>query len=180
DIDSLDFLDRHLSEPARHDCAIQLSNLANVFLLVFKLLATFKSGSLVVGASTVDSLLDLMDGGVLWFTHSTMKRPELYKYPIEKLRSQPVGILAFGCIMATLGLGVLIQGVRTLVTNEPAEKMTGSQLMWMCVIMVTATLMKLSLWFYCRNSVNHIVQAYANDHYFDVITNIRFSRCSSR
>ncbi|CAN0840931.1 Metal tolerance protein 3, partial [Linum grandiflorum] len=95
DIDSLDFLDRHLSEPARHDCAIQLSNLANVFLLVFKLLATFKSGSLVVGASTVDSLLDLI--------HSTMKRPELYKYPIEKLRSQPVGILAFGCIMATLG-----------------------------------------------------------------------------
>ncbi|KAK1390970.1 hypothetical protein POM88_019148 [Heracleum sosnowskyi] len=28
------------------------------------------------------------------------------------------------------------------------------------------------LWLYCRNSRNAIVQAYAKDHYFDVVTNV--------
>ncbi|CAN0879114.1 Metal tolerance protein 3 [Linum grandiflorum] len=65
--------------------------------------------------------------------------------------------------------------------------MSESQLMWTCAIMVTTTLMKFYLWFYCRASTNQIVQAYAKDHYFDVITNIvgllavglagRFDKC---
>lgn len=66
--------------------------------------ATVKSGSIAIAASTLDSLLDLMAGGVLWFTHMSMKRTNIYKYPIGKLRMQPVGIIIFAAIMATLGM----------------------------------------------------------------------------
>lgn len=66
--------------------------------------ATVKSGSLAIAASMLDSLLDLMAGGILWFTHLSMKNINVYKYPIGKLRVQPVGIIVFAAIMATLGM----------------------------------------------------------------------------
>lgn len=45
-----------------------------------------------------------MAGGILWFTHLTMKNVNIYKYPIGKLRMQPVGIIVFAAVMATLGI----------------------------------------------------------------------------
>lgn len=68
-----------------------------------QIFATIKSGSIAIAASTLDSLLDLMAGGILWFTHVAMKNINIYKYPIGKLRVQPVGIIIFAAIMATLG-----------------------------------------------------------------------------
>lgn len=65
--------------------------------------ATIRSGSIAIAASTLDSLLDLMAGGILWFTHLYMKNINIYKFPIGKLRVQPVGIIIFAAVMATLG-----------------------------------------------------------------------------
>lgn len=69
-----------------------------------QLFATIESGSIAIAASTLDSLLDLMAGGILWFTHLSIKNVNIYKYPIGKLRVQPVGIIIFAAIMATLGM----------------------------------------------------------------------------
>ncbi|KAE8125318.1 hypothetical protein FH972_020142 [Carpinus fangiana] len=157
---------------AQHERAIKISNSANIFLLAFKIYATVKSGSLAIAASTLDSLLDLMAGAILWFTHLSMKTINIYKYPIGKLRMQPVGIIIFAAVMATLGFQVLVQAVEQLIKDEPSEKMTSEQLVWLYAIMLTATGVKLALWFYCRSSGNTIVRAYAKDHYFDVVTNI--------
>lgn len=66
--------------------------------------ATVRSGSIAIAASTLDSLLDLLAGGILWFTHLYMKRVNIYKFPIGKLRVQPVGIIVFAAVMATLGI----------------------------------------------------------------------------
>ncbi|KAK9154978.1 hypothetical protein Sjap_002458 [Stephania japonica] len=159
-------------EQAEHERAMKISNYANVILLIFKIYATIKSGSLAIAASTLDSLLDLMAGGILWFTHLSMKNINIYQYPIGKLRVQPVGIIIFAAIMATLGFQVLIQAVEQLVKNEPSQKMSFVQLIWLYVIMITATVVKLALWLYCRSSGNNIVRAYAKDHYFDVVTNV--------
>lgn len=56
---------------------------------------------------------------------------------------------------------MLIQAVEQLVTDDPTEKMSSSQLVWLYVIMIFATVVKLALWFYCRSSGNKIVRAYA-------------------
>jgi hypothetical protein len=45
-----------------------------------------------------------MAGGILWFTHLSMKNINVYQYPIGKLRVQPVGIIVFAAVMATLGM----------------------------------------------------------------------------
>ncbi|KAL2470462.1 putative metal tolerance protein C3 [Abeliophyllum distichum] len=161
-----------LEEQAQQERAMKISNYANILLLAFKIFATVKSGSLAIAASTLDSLLDLMAGGILWFTHLSMKNIDIYKYPIGKLRVQPVGIVVFAAIMATLGFQVLIQAVEQLVENKPPAKMTTEQLAWLYAIMITATVVKLVLWIYCRSSGSNIVRAYAKDHYFDVVTNI--------
>ena len=62
---------------------------------------------MAIVVSTLDSLLDFMAGGILWFTHLSMKRVNI-KYPIGKLRVQPVGIIVFAAIMATLGVTSLL------------------------------------------------------------------------
>lgn len=161
-----------LREEGKHERAINISNWANVLLLAFKIFATVQSGSLAIAASTLDSLLDLMAGGILWFTHLSMKSINIYKYPIGKLRVQPVGIIIFAAIMATLGFQVLVQALEQLIKNDPSEKMDYFQLVWLYAIMLTATGVKLVLWIYCRSSGNKIVRAYAKDHYFDVVTNV--------
>ncbi|KAG8371818.1 hypothetical protein BUALT_Bualt12G0002700 [Buddleja alternifolia] len=178
--EEVDSLDSHnvvdeeadTQEQAQHERAMNISNWANVFLLAFKIYATVQSGSLAIAASTLDSLLDLMAGGILYFTHLSMKSINIYKYPIGKLRVQPVGIIIFAAVMATLGFQVLIQAVEQLIKFEPSVKMSSKQLLWLYVIMLTATGIKLVLWLYCRSSGNKIVRAYAKDHYFDVVTNV--------
>ncbi|KAK1363790.1 Metal tolerance protein 4 [Heracleum sosnowskyi] len=101
-----------------------------------------------------------------------MKDINIYKYPIGKLRVQPVGIIIFAAIMATLGFQVLIQAVEQLIRDEPSQNMNNEKLIWLYTIMLTATSVKLVLWIYCRSSGNMIVRAYATDHYFDVVTNV--------
>ncbi|CAL5352054.1 unnamed protein product [Camellia sinensis] len=177
EVDSLDTSrvidnEQDLQEQAQHERAMNISNWANIFLLAFKIYAVIKSGSLAIAASTLDSLLDLMAGGILWFTHLSMKNINIYQYPIGKLRVQPVGIIIFAAVMATLGFQVLIQAVEQLIKNEPTEKMSSDQLIWLYAIMLTATAVKLVLWIYCRSSGNKIVREYAKDHYFDVVTNV--------
>lgn len=164
--------EQELIEQAQHERAINVSNWANIFLLALKIYATVQSGSLAIAASTLDSLLDLMAGGILWFTHRSMKSINIYKYPIGKLRVQPVGIIIFAAIMATLGFQVLIQAVEELIRSSPSDKMNDFQLIWLYAIMLTATGVKLILYIYCRSSGDEIVRAYAKDHYFDVVTNV--------
>ncbi|KAF8395931.1 hypothetical protein HHK36_019887 [Tetracentron sinense] len=171
-------------EQAQHERAMKISNLANILLLAFKacIYVTIKSGSLSIAASTLDSLLDLLAGCILWFTHLSMKNINIYKYPIGKLRVQPVGIIIFAAVMATLGFQILVQAGEQLIEDEPSDKMTSEQLVWLYAVMLTATAVKLALWYYCRSSVNKIVRAYAKftslinddgqDHYFDVVTNV--------
>ncbi|XAR68629.1 hypothetical protein NMG60_11003822 [Bertholletia excelsa] len=177
EVDSLDSSgaskeEQESREQAQHERAMNISNWANIFLLALKVYATIKSGSLAIAASTLDSLLDLMAGGILWFTHLSMKNVNIYKYPIGKLRVQPVGIIIFAAVMATLGFQVLVKAVEQLIGDKPPDKMTLNQLIWLYAIMLTATGVKLVLWIYCRSSGNKIVRAYAKDHYFDVVTNV--------
>ncbi|KAI9122823.1 hypothetical protein K1719_005712 [Acacia pycnantha] len=168
--DCIDEVDNE--EQAQHEKAMKISNYANIVLLALKVYATVRSGSIAIAASTLDSLLDLMAGGILWFTHLSMKNINIYKYPIGKLRVQPVGIIIFAAIMATLGFQVFVQAAEQLIEDKPSEKMSSDKLIWLYSIMIFATVVKLALWLYCKSSGNKIVRAYAKDHYFDVVTNV--------
>lgn len=80
-----------MSQLARSErMAIHASNIANVVLFAAKVYASVESRSLAVIASTLDSLLDILSGFILWFTAYAMKKPNQYRYPIGKTRMQPV------------------------------------------------------------------------------------------
>lgn len=70
--------------------AIRISNVANMALFSAKVYASVRSGSLAIIASTLDSLLDLLSGFILWFTAFSMQTPNPYQYPIGKKRMQPL------------------------------------------------------------------------------------------
>ncbi|GLT31976.1 hypothetical protein SLA2020_066730 [Shorea laevis] len=150
--------------------AIHASNIANIVLFVAKIYASVESKSMAVIASTLDSLLDLLSGFILWFTAHAMKKPNHYRYPIGKNRMQPVGIIVFASVMATLGLQIILESVRQFFTKS-GPKMNAEQEKWMIGIMVSVTIVKLILMVYCRRFKNEIIRAYAQDHFFDVITN---------
>jgi cation diffusion facilitator family transporter len=152
--------------------AIRISNFANMILFVAKVYASVRSGSLAIIASTLDSLLDLLSGFILWFTAFSMQTPSPYQYPIGKRRMQPLGILVFASVMATLGLQIILESIRTLLSDEGEFTLTKEQERWVIGIMLSVTLVKLGLVLYCRSFTNEIVKAYAQDHFFDVITNI--------
>ncbi|KAJ6899946.1 metal tolerance protein 9-like [Populus alba x Populus x berolinensis] len=150
--------------------AIYASNVANLVLFLAKVYACFESRSLAVIASTLDSLLDLLSGFILWFTAYAMKKPNQYRYPIGKQRMQPVGIVIFASVMATTGLQILFESGRELVTRAQPERDPNKE-KWMIGIMVSVTVVKFVLVVYCRRFNNEIVRTYAQDHFFDVITN---------
>ncbi|KAK3025087.1 hypothetical protein RJ639_044327 [Escallonia herrerae] len=150
--------------------AVQISNVANMVLFLAKVYASIESRSLAVIASTLDSFLDLLSGFILWFTAHSMRNPNHYHYPIGKKRMQPVGIIVFASVMATLGLQILLESVRDLVTKS-RPNMDHEKEEWMIGIMVSVTVVKFLLMVYCRRFKNEIVRAYAQDHFFDVVTN---------
>ncbi|XP_030962850.1 metal tolerance protein 10-like [Quercus lobata] len=150
--------------------AIHASNIANLVLFGAKVFASIESRSLAVIASTLDSLLDLLSGFILWFTTYSMRNPNQYHYPIGKRRMQPVGIIVFASVMATLGLQILLESVQQLLSKSHPE-MDEEQEKWVIGIMVSVTVVKFVLMVYCRRFKNKIVRAYAQDHFFDVITN---------
>ncbi|KAM7492090.1 hypothetical protein LguiA_035011 [Lonicera macranthoides] len=152
--------------------AIRISNVANMILFAAKVYASIKSGSLAIIASTLDSLLDLLSGFILWFTAFSMQTPNPYRYPIGKKRMQPLGILVFASVMATLGLQIILESVRTLASDDSEFNLTRNQELWVIGIMLSVTVVKLLLCLYCRLFKNEIVKAYAQDHFFDVITNV--------
>ncbi|KVI10237.1 Cation efflux protein [Cynara cardunculus var. scolymus] len=145
------------------------STLRRLFLLA-PIYASIKSGSLAVIASTLDSFLDLLSGFILWFTSNAMRNPNQYHYPIGKNRMQPVGIIVFATIMATLGFQILLESARELVVKTHPNDDHDSE-KWVIGIMVSVTVVKFMLMMYCRRFENEIVRAYAQDHFFDVITN---------
>ncbi|XP_062231599.1 metal tolerance protein 5-like isoform X2 [Phragmites australis] len=152
--------------------AILLSNIANMVHFAAKIYASIRSGSLAIIASTLDSLLDLLSGFILWFTTFSMQTPNPYRYPIGKRRMQPLGILVFASVMATLGLQIILECTRSLVSDGGEFRLTKGQEKWVVDSMISVTLLKVLLVIYCRTFTNEIVKAYAQDHFFDVITNV--------
>ncbi|KAI9162114.1 hypothetical protein LWI28_024016 [Acer negundo] len=159
---------KHLAKSER--MAIHVSNMANLVLFIAKVYASIESKSLVVIASTLDSLLDLLSGFILWFTAYKMKNSNQYSYPIGKKRMQPVGIIVFASVMSSLGLQILLESIRALVNNSRHE-MDSEKEKWMIGIMTSVIAIKFFLMIYCRRYKNKIVRAYTQDHFFDVITN---------
>jgi len=157
------------AEEAHSQLALRVSFYANILLLGVKLFAAVNSGSLSIITSALDSCLDLVSGLILFFTDKSIRQQNKYLYPIGKSRMQPLGIIVFSCIMGTLGFQVLIEGIRQLIGDAHTHHL--EDLVLTIIIMVSVIGLKFFLYFFCRSSKSPSVQAYAQDHRNDVLTN---------
>ena len=73
----------------------------NIILCAAKIGVYISSGSLAVLVSIVDSVLDLVSGGILWITVREISRAsrDLYRFPLGKNRLELLGALSFAIFM---------------------------------------------------------------------------------
>eukprot|EP00708_Paratrimastix_pyriformis_P002972 GAFH01001736.1.p1 GENE.GAFH01001736.1~~GAFH01001736.1.p1 ORF type:complete len:453 (-),score=115.21 GAFH01001736.1:58-1416(-) len=150
--------------------AITMSFCVNVVLFCIKLYAAIASMSLSVIASTVDSILDLCSGSVVFLTSRIKNRANLEKYPVGKHRIEPLGVVVFASIMGTASLQIVREAASKLASadHSPPAFAIGPVVVLACTIVS-----KLCLFVLCRvlGRTNTAARALAQDHINDVLTN---------
>ncbi|KAK4505047.1 hypothetical protein PRZ48_003010 [Zasmidium cellare] len=151
--------------------AINVNVIANVILLIGKVVAAFSTGSLSLIASLVDSALDLLCTLIVWTTNKLVqwRLSALQKrFPVGRRRLEPLGILVFSIIMVISFLQILQESVEKLMPLEgTAEKLPA-----VAIGALAATVgVKGIIWFGCIPIKTTQVQALAQDCKTDVIFN---------
>ncbi|KAK0894018.1 hypothetical protein LTR02_012515 [Friedmanniomyces endolithicus] len=151
--------------------AININVLANILLLIGKIIAVTSSGSLSLLASTVDSALDLLCTLIVWSTNRIVQwrlNSLQKKFPVGRRRLEPLGILVFSIIMVISFAQILQESVEKIMPL----KGTADELPWMAVGAMGATvIVKGIIWIGCSPIKTTQVQALAQDCKTDVIFN---------
>lgn len=155
----------------RAKIAINVNVIANIFLLIGKIVAAFSSGSLSLIASLADSALDLLCTLIVWTTNrlvdwhlNSLQRV----FPVGRRRLEPLGILVFSIIMVISFLQILKESVEQIMPL----KGTAEALPTIAIAALGATvIVKGIIWFGCAPIKTTQVQALAQDCKTDVIFN---------
>eukprot|EP00300_Choanocystis_sp_HF-7_P003914 c12983_g1_i2.p2 GENE.c12983_g1_i2~~c12983_g1_i2.p2 ORF type:complete len:279 (-),score=67.04 c12983_g1_i2:47-883(-) len=141
----------------------------NVLLLIIKLYAAVSSRSLSVIASAVDSVLDLVSGGILFVTARAIRNRDPMVYPVGRRRLEPLGIIVFAAVMGTAALQLITTSIEALAKRSTSLNVQVSTIV---ILLVTITV-KLLLYVWCRcvGRKSAIVNALATDHITDVMVN---------
>lgn len=102
--------------------AININVIANIILLIAKVVAAFFSGSLSLIASLVDSALDLLCTLIVWTTNRLVQwrvKALNKRFPVGRRRLEPLGILVFSIIMVISFLQILQESVQKLLPDAP-------------------------------------------------------------
>lgn len=148
--------------------AIILSNICNFILVIAQLYAFVTSFSLSLLAVFVDAVLDLVSGLVMLFTWSMKSRRDKHRYPVGRARLEPLGVIAMACLMTAATLVTLEQAVSALFwhTSEFSGLTVAGG-----VILLSALAIKFALFQYCKGVDDPSVQALAQDHFNDCLSN---------
>ncbi|MCJ1353910.1 MAG: hypothetical protein MMC33_003897 [Icmadophila ericetorum] len=104
--------------------AININVIANILLLIGKIVATTQSSSLSLIASTLDSALDLLCTVIVWTTNKLVQwriKSLQRRFPVGRRRLEPLGILVFSIIMVISFLQILQESVKKLLPGGERE-----------------------------------------------------------
>jgi divalent metal cation (Fe/Co/Zn/Cd) transporter len=97
--------------------AISINFLANIFLLIAKIVASLSSASLSIIASLVDSCLDFLSTLIIYTVSRIVAQRDWksnYLFPVGKARLEPLGVLVFSVVMIVSFLQVIVEAVGRL------------------------------------------------------------------
>ena len=94
------------------------------------------------------------------------------KFPEGRTRIEPIGVIVFATIMFMSSLQIMAEAIKVLFGGDPEIEMNGTAY----AIIVVTVVSKFALMIYCRGVTaavgdNGPVEAYAQDHANDVVTN---------
>lgn len=157
-----------------------ISFIANVVLLVLKVIAAVVSGSLSVLASATDSLLDIVSGSFLFCVDRFINKIEPYSYPIGKAKMEPLGIMMFAAIMGMTSVQIIREAIQTLIVGFTVKPPIVSLNAWTLSILGGTIVVKGVLYLLCRflGGTSSMVEALQDDHRNDMITNLVAAACA--
>lgn len=141
---------------------LQINVIANIILLIAKVVAAFASSSLSLMASLVDSALDLLCTLIIWTTNKLVQwkiRRLQHKFPVGRRRLEPLGILVFSIIMIVSFLQILQESVTKLLPGGPRDAATLPPVA--IGALVATVVIKGTIWFGCIRVKTTQVQALA-------------------
>ena len=100
--------------------AIWINMIANIVLLIGKLIVVFSVPSMSVLASLVDAVLDFLSTAIVWTTTRLISssQQDQHSYPVGRRRLEPVGVLVFSVIMITSFFQVGSESVQRLAGSD--------------------------------------------------------------
>ncbi|KAE8421787.1 hypothetical protein BDV36DRAFT_280375 [Aspergillus pseudocaelatus] len=149
--------------------AIYVNFIANVVLLIAKIVVMSMTNSLSVLASLVDGALDFLSTAIVWVTTTLIQKDDRYQYPISRRRLEPLSVLVFAVVMMTSFVQVAITSFTRLISDDTSlVDLTIPSI----AVMASTVVVKLACWFWCRLIKNSSVQALAQDAETDVVFNL--------
>ncbi|KAF9316026.1 hypothetical protein BGZ91_005642 [Linnemannia elongata] len=160
------------TSPKLVQLAINVSFMANVFLVIIKIWTVLFSDSLAVLASMIDSLMDLLSGAIIWYSARLRSNTtDGHRYPVGKARMEPLGIIVFAAVMVTSFMQVMLQAFERLV--EGSEEPPVDLGLVILLLLALNIVIKFLLWLWCRTMKDSSsVLALAQDHLNDVVFNV--------
>jgi divalent metal cation (Fe/Co/Zn/Cd) transporter len=160
--------------------AIFINFIANVFLLVAKIIVALTSSSLSVLASLVDSALDFMSTVIIYSVSRLVQSKEWggrYVFPVGKARLEPIGVLVFSVIMIVSFIQVGVEAAQRLLREEESHQIIALSTQSILIMISTGTtrwrlivvVVKLGCWAWSRTIKNSGVQALSQDAMNDVV-----------
>ncbi|ORX97898.1 cation efflux protein [Basidiobolus meristosporus CBS 931.73] len=148
--------------------AVYGSFCANLSLFGLQLYAAISSHSLSILATMAESFMDVLSSAVLVYAARAIANSNLLKYPVGKARLETVGVIIFSALMGTLSLGLMIEGIRALISHDHSPELKTGGII--CIAIALAV--KSVLFIYCRALKDSpSAQACAQDHQNDVLVN---------
>ncbi|KAK2599147.1 hypothetical protein QQS21_005409 [Conoideocrella luteorostrata] len=150
--------------------AVYASFTVNLCLFIIQLYAAISTGSLSLFATAADAFMDLVSSCVMLITSKLARRPSIYKYPVGRTRIEPVGIIVFCALMATVSVQLLIEAARNLASGQhESAPLQPVPLALVGVAIFSKTSLMIYCFFYRRFPS---VEVFFIDHRNDIVVNV--------
>ncbi|CAK0784774.1 hypothetical protein CVIRNUC_007978 [Coccomyxa viridis] len=159
---------------AKMNLAMWSSLVANVLLLVAKIVAYVLSHSSSILASAADSFVDIASQVVIAVAEKYMRSADP-SYPVGRTRLETVGVVACAVIMTIATIEVIQAAAGDLVDGFAKGQLPELQMtVLMYIILGSATGIKILLFIYCYalKTQSDSMLALAEDHRNDIVSNL--------
>ena len=150
----------------------KLSFVMNIILVVGKIVASTLSGSIAIISSLVDSALDIFSGVIMLWATKAMRARDPYSYPQGRTKLESVAVIIIAVVMAFASLEIIKESVMQVVSLAGTTESSLPVVDVVTLLISGGTVVcKLLLWLACRKVNSSVMQALAQDHRNDVVSN---------